>query len=410
MNTNNKQGPIRTCHYCSKQSPSLLRCSQCKSVYFCNRTCQSAAWHPKETSDGVHSVGHRSVCRRLRKRAEAAATSTQGVNENAVANEAWKDLAQQIQSMDCNEAYQQMCMVQDEIRRLQSLCESNTTDSMAKSPSSPPESLSTVETLDVQARECLTSHDSKTKNINAVSVRSDNDDPSNAKDKQSTRSQASEHVLMSNGTWLDQGGVCSIEYLPNVKSYLITLTSNEAQDMGCSIPISRDELKLYLSRVEGNQEVVSSFNVSYYEAKIYHNNLDSPLFSISLPADSPLSMVEAAPRYNISCDNSSISIRIQVNQTDPSEENTDIIDELLGIESPTFSSTTSDSTALNNLCCRTCHNPIIRTDDSSKKPVIHSVLPLPSGYWDEIADYLICYDGVSGFIIICYQRYLNFLI
>jgi hypothetical protein len=27
-------------------------------------------------------------------------------------------------------------------------------------------------------------------------------------------------------------------------------------------------------------------------------------------------------------------------------------------------------------------------------PVIKSVLPLPTGNWDDIADYLMCYEGV----------------
>ena len=38
------------------------------------------------------------------------------------------------------------------------------------------------------------------------------------------------------------------------------------------------------------------------------------------------------------------------------------------------------------------------------QPVIRSVLPLPSGYLDEITDYLICYDGVSHAMIFAFVR------
>ena len=44
---------------------------------------------------------------------------------------------------------------------------------------------------------------------------------------------------------------------------------------------------------------------------------------------------------------------------------------------------------VNRLQCRFCDQPLL----ASK--AIERVLPLPSGYWEEIADYLICYNGVS---------------
>eukprot|EP00956_Cyclotella_meneghiniana_P017047 scaffold27508_cov23-Cyclotella_meneghiniana.AAC.2 len=126
-------------------SSSLLRCAQCKSAYYCNRSCQSAAWHSKQPADdhdgGGSLIGHRSVCRRLRQRDAALSDcdDTGDTNDNgAVATEAWRDLARQVQSMDRDEAYRQMYRAQDEIRRLQSCCqESNQTEndlSMVGSP------------------------------------------------------------------------------------------------------------------------------------------------------------------------------------------------------------------------------------------------------------------------------------
>jgi hypothetical protein len=48
-----------------------------------------------------------------------------------------------------------------------------------------------------------------------------------------------------------------------------------------------------------------------------------------------------------------------------------------------------DAGTINQLQCRFCDQSLL-----SKKPV-DRVLPLPSGHWEEIADYLICYSGVS---------------
>jgi hypothetical protein len=86
--------------------------------------------------------------------------------------------------------------------------------------------------------------------------------------------------------------------------------------------------------------------------------------------------------------------------------------------SPTSTSTLDE---VNRVMCGTCHLPLMinpgSSSSSSNKPqpqqtkksssqaaatpvatkimTINRVFPLPQGHWDEIADYLICYDGVS---------------
>ena len=65
-------------------------------------------------------------------------------------------------------------------------------------------------------------------------------------------------------------------------------------------------------------------------------------------------------------------------------------------------SSCSDSTLdeINTVVCGACHLPLVapgcHTDSVPKKSPISHVFPLPQGHWDEIADYLICYDGVRG--------------
>lgn len=309
------------------------------------------------------------MCRQLRKRAAAAASSSTDVNGDAVANEAWKELENHVQRMNCDEAYRQMCLVQDEIRRLQSCVQLDNQSEMISS--------SIVETPcpakdDKCGEEVETCHNPDSNNIcNEIS------------DNQSKL----EHII--SGSWMLQGGVCSVEFLPNVKCYLITLKSN---DRSCCIPSSRDVLNFDVSLME-NEDTGS--DVSLYIAKLYDSNVDNPILFLKLPADSSIRNGEPAPQYSISLDKNSISIRLQFHDAMPGES-TAVIDELLCMNTSAFSSTTSDAKSLNYLCCRTCLNSIIRKDDDINQCVIRSVLPLPSGYWDEITDYLICYEGVSG--------------
>jgi hypothetical protein len=63
----------------------------------------------------------------------------------------------------------------------------------------------------------------------------------------------------------------------------------------------------------------------------------------------------------------------------------DLGDQELGL--PECSTMTKE--VINELQCGCCDQSLLRN-----KP-IERVLQLPSGHWDEIADYLICYDGVS---------------
>ena len=90
--------------------------------------------------------------------------------------------------------------------------------------------------------------------------------------------------------------------------------------------------------------------------------------------------------------------------------------------STTFSLNTplTDKMALSRIQCRFCHLPLRNAiiennkkhnndvgeekmmigDTSSKIVEIKSVCRLPNGYWDEITDYLSCYDGVRLFLLL----------
>jgi hypothetical protein len=328
----------------------------------------------------------------LRKRAEELTGSSQQVDENVVANEAWRDLSRHVQSMDRDEAYRQMCLVQDEIQRLQQYCETNGSEAATESSSVVSRSGS-LDGSDValvsESEDSAKVGTEKASSIHALSKSDSGNDPQHPH-RQSTKHQSSTQAHIMNGSWLDQGGYCSIEYLPNVKCYLLSLTSCDE----CK-PKSTDELVLNFLPVQNHSGRRNSESISYIEIQLYNAVNKKILFSLMLPIDCALVEREKiAPSYNISIDNNSISIRMEFNSSDVSFDSAILTDELMGTES-IFSSNTTDAKALNHLCCRSCHNPIVKSHNTTNQSVIRSVLPLPSGYWDEITDYLICYDGVS---------------
>ena len=105
-----------------------------------------------------------------------------------------------------------------------------------------------------------------------------------------------------------------------------------------------------------------------------------------------------------------------------------------GSSSSSLSTSTSSLDEVNRVLCGTCHMPLVMSPGSSSSSsssisnsnklqrqqakqssqlasatTINRVFPLPQGHWDEIADYLICYDGVSlvkhSFICSYYIKY-----
>lgn len=327
---------------------------------------------------------------------------TDNADAASEAMEAWRDLARRVESMDRDEAYMQMCKAQDEIRRLQShYQETKQADNDSSTVKSP---MIMSHSTNSEAENERSAEGGLSKDVFTSATNSDVQSLQTANEQSTTAFQTDKRVHCINGTWIDNGGECSVEFLPNVKCYILTLIQNDTSaNTSCSCIPTRDEVTLDFSLIHDNSKDDSSSDISYYEVKMYHNKVISnnpQLLSLSLPVDSfSFGMdQEQAPNYRVTTDDNSLSVRIQFHSLTIDGSNS-IIDELLGNTDSTsnFSSTImSDAKSMNYLCCRTCHNPIVENDG---EPIIQSVLPLPSGYWDEITDFLICYDGVSHDII-----------
>jgi len=323
---------------------------------------------------------------------EETKQATPSIVDNTAISEGDKplvELMQHVQSMDCNEAYKQLCLAQDEIKRLKELEVEEGTDI----------TLSTTQQLSVSSKDILQSKISdKVPQLDTKSI------PQAAQMKNtSNKARNNKHTKRAiSGSWLDcqedsSNKLCSIEYLSNVKCYQITLLTNNTED----IPLSKEELQFDMISIANNQvnnQSVIPTVMSYYEAKLYILKLNGDkerqlLLSVTLPISST-----EPPTARISLDSNSISIRIQQDLSSMVEmdDSFGIVDKL-GIELSSFASITTDPNDLNYLHCRTCQNPIIEPPSSaaasSNDNTIQSVLPLPTGYWDDISDYLICYDG-----------------
>ena len=379
------------------------------------------------------------MCRRLRK--SMAANNDAGTECRASPNHAMLELMRQAQSMDSNEAYKHMCLAQDEIQRLKLEIQQQQEQEMAvpiknelqsslddaacsaQMEIENPREMNEVESAKNETTE--TSYKVATKQKKDAQMINSNQPPPSLVEEEP------KYTTTVEGSWLDQqkGGKCSIEYLPNVKCYQITLTSKSCDSSPSMIPLSKHDLHFTMIPLEEekNSNSQSTSLISYYEAKLYQlkkdnhsatssflpagmnggNNKLHLLLSTILPISSRTSQ-STIPTARISTDANSISLRIQLQQ-DMTSLGTDdlLVDNLLemkkGGSSSSFSTTPSNNTSnasqLNHLCCRFCRNPIINTqknDDNTNTPTIRAVLPLPSGYWDKISDYLICYEGQAA--------------
>jgi hypothetical protein len=201
---------------------------------------------------------------------------------------------------------------------------------------------------------------------------------------------------------------------------------------------SRYVAKLYRSRRGG--VVVPAASSSSFSSSSSSSVVDRVvdrrvlLLAVTLPAPSSSypprgGIAKNEPSATLSVDANSVSLRVRFPNSSPNDGE-DMADALLddGGDTSSYLSSPRASTspsALDLLRCRSCQNRIVGglpsppssggpfdaggdvfnvaaagNDDnrppplpSSSTTVIKSVLPLPSGYWDDISDYLICYDG-----------------
>lgn len=148
-----------------------------------------------------------------------------------------------------------------------------------------------------------------------------------------------------------------VEDMRHILRYQITLKEKPESQLG----IASDGLDVSMKQTSSNRTLV-----------ILKSRSSPFVFRMELPR-----RLESRPSTLQMEEDGTIHLRMEY-QGDPCDPDTEFW------EKPP----TADE--VNRLQCRFCDQPLL-----ASKP-IERVLPLPSGYWEEIADYLICYSGVSS--------------
>jgi len=325
------------------------------------------------------------------------------------AHEAWRELVNHVNSMDCNEAYKQMCLAQDEIKKLQKIAESG---GSLEAPF-----LKKAHGIDLYsdsikegATKALPDQLGPITGISTIMSPTTFNSSTNSKGEKSTK----EFIAKAYGSWIDRGGICSIEYLANVQSYVITMTCCNKE----AIPTETDHLQITGAPISPKYNPRYLQKSQYFSANVQQNRPDedaTSILSVMLPGKVN---DDFAKNTRISIDEVSISLRIQLDSLNSSMaecNNIDTIDNLLGTDYSCFARHVSSKPSdLNYLRCRSCQSFIIDTISTAtpldnernykigpngEENTITGVLPLPSGYWDDIYDYLSCYEGLPSILI-----------
>ena len=304
-----------------------------------------------------------------RDKVASSAASTPPPAEAAMA-----ELLTRIMSMDPREAHRQMCLAQDEVARLQRQAR--------QEPTNEAESGGAAETDGEESNKARPQHArgaAAAASAEVVPDPSPGDDGTRTSSPTPTRKQrCDDRNITAGGTWLATPGerLCA-EYLPNVGRLQLTLTGLAASPKeGSTNPYEGLELDVSNGRLRLANSVGEDRRA---------------LLEVGLPKIlSELVVADGASAPRVSpVDSDSISIRMQLPL---GRDGSGLAEDLAGSPSAmSHGNSATNASDLSRLRCRNCRSSI-----GNPSSDFRTVLPLPSGYWDEISDYLVCYEGQTA--------------
>lgn len=346
----------KICNFCLSQGYQLLICSRCRNARYCSKPCQKAHW--KE--------GHKLECKPDKTKKDDAGSGNSSnqmlsLNSNKTINvntplSIMKELWDQVQkdSISLDEAHYRRQRVQDEVDRLK--------------------------------RELKNMSETRMKKKDKISL---------LQQKKSATSQQHKKIYEENGNnpskilpklvqKVHDNWKCLVEDLTNISCYSIILSPLSEEAIKCNMP----EVKtLRLSLVPSS----SSFSSSYTQVTLLLVNISSQYHGTNDDNDTTILLsIDLAGKIT---DSNSVQLTSHIDCI-----HLRLMYEKQQLEHPEYQQAltkTTPANLLNELLkCKCCHSKLLveATDDTTR---IEKVLPLPSGYWDEIADYLMCYEGVS---------------
>jgi hypothetical protein len=393
------------CHYCSKKCEPL-RCSACKSVQYCSRTCQKSHWKVHKTSCSQNHLDS--------KRAPAVANSSA---HNSTRNAA-VELQQLIGQMSMQEAIENFHKATDEVERLKKMAKDEPEHDIDIVNENGYDTNPLRATVTADAiKNPFNSRNSKdddrilgartprTKQKEQVLVESRNER------NNSTNPLEPPQLLLEEGyeaqapnlmSALDYGDWnYTVEKLIYISSFSITLMP-EKDKRAPALNLQSEDIDIQISSVEsGSGHLPINTKSKKTLLHIFSKENGATLVRMILPCT--ILGTEAEVMSSLHFDGDFLSFRIQYHDSNSSRVQLDNI-------IPEQDATLTPCEALTNLQCRSCRQYLLQAPNSllnldqgvmaKKDSVIRNVCHLPTGYWDEITDYLTCFDGVRTLLIL----------
>lgn len=367
----NRPEIIQKCSNCHAADCTLWRCSNCKASHYCSRPCQRSHW----------KAGHSKVCfAQSNKIGNAhnhrvdAHVNKKGMKTGARANAepAALELQRTVMSMSLAEARSNLHNVQKEmtnIRRYQD---------------------NVREKAKAEANECEKRSSAKYSQVYGTMVAASIELP-RALDLSTCVNTLPANVFPafeSSRKATKSSWNFTVEDFRNISRYIITIfpENQRINNIPLNIPdVNNLLLRLIPHEICGRQKT----GVLIEERSVDAIQDRQTLLNIVLPG----TISVTSPIVNT--DGSCILLRVSYYI-----DNEDALD----FHKEAFTSVITKGN-INALKCISCNFPLIHGHETSEiedaktncdQRPIQTILPMPAGYWDDISDYLSCYEGVRS--------------
>jgi hypothetical protein len=406
-NSQNDQ-PLQPPSYCQvcHQTCRPLRCTGCQSAWYCSTNCQKVDWK---------SNNHRKTCAGRRPRGrDLIRTNQTNETTTTTSGQTLQATLQELRSLtlglSLNQAQEDYHKAQDEVKRQVAERQSNTESKEGvRNSRSIPTTTKKTKAKATSGIEIPNPADLKLEESNDYSGNENiPKKQSNDSNRQETRSSGAEidpidtSIMASN----EYFSYVMVEDMSRIARYQVTLKQRQLLPQDQATP----------SRTSGSFRAIDSIDnldlsTHVVNDKPYQNNTlvtikskTNPVahISIQLPRRlitmSSISSPSSSYQSHLSAtmdDDGTIQLRLHYQHSGSINHNDDDDDlrmsDLLYEDCPPTFSQLLPITAkiMNSLQCRFCGLSLLPQGS------VDCVLPLPTGYWDEVADYLICYSGVS---------------
>ena len=388
------------CAWCSKLCRPR-RCTRCYSVSFCSRECQRADWHDenghRKTCDALYSTRTGSTTSDSAGPGAAAASTAAVAASNNVRNFPAPDvvatteaelrelLSGKLANMSLSQVQEEYYKTMDVIKDMEASM--SKTESSPETPPTPTPMPTPIEKEEFSVKKEF----SKSKMDTLIRP---------ARPIQSKGVAAAPSIFDSVG----EDWQCLVERLPHVSCYSITLTlrareRNLQRRLNAKqneITPLADRLRMKIAQAKNSK---SKTSVTVFEVGCANGtNEQEKIVALTLPG----AILPDAPGVRLSVDDTDGSISIRLPYGDAQRSNWACVDDGDEIVAAA-ASPLSDPGDLTVISCGSCGHNLLAND-----AVISKVLPLPIGCWDEISDYLTCYEGVS-FVLSTKAAFLTFI-